>query len=190
MENQNPYGITVPPIEVLGPAMRSLNERQRMFVCALMVYGGDQQEAYRCAGYDVKTAGSAQAASSRLANSAGVVEAIKEEALRRLDSSSALAVSTLVELASVKTSDNKIRLNAANSILDRIGGFAGKSEHKIIIKDDRTTTELIDFIKRTAIENGLDPMKLLGHSPVIDVDFTEVENVFDPDADSDLAGLL
>jgi hypothetical protein len=35
-----------------------------------------------------------------------------------------------------------VRLNASNSLLDRIGGFAGKTEHKIIIKDDRTTRSL------------------------------------------------
>lgn len=190
MSNENQIVIAVPPVEVLGPAMRALNERQRMFVCALAVYGGDQGEAYRIAGFNVANDNSARACASRLANSAPVVEAIKEEALRRLDSASMLAVSTLVELASIKNPDNKVRLNASNSLLDRIGGFAGKTEHKIIIKDDRTTTELIDFIKRTAIENNLDPMKLLGHSPVIDAEFAEVENAFDPDSDSDLAGLL
>lgn len=188
MENLNPYAITVPPVEVLGPAMRVLNDRQRMFVCALAVYGGDQKEAYRCAGYDVKTDASAQAASSRLANSAPVVEAIKEEALRRLDSASMLAVSTLVELAGVKTSDNKVRLNAANSLLDRIGGFAGKTEHKIIIKDDRTTQELIDFIRETAIANNLDPAKLLGGSSIVDAEYTEVPD--EPVVDPDLADLL
>ena len=105
----------IPAAEVLGPAMRALNERQRLFVCALAYFGGDQQEAYRAAGYQATTDASAQASSSRLANSAPIVEAIKEEALRRLDSSSMLAVSTLVELASAKTSDNKVRLDAANS---------------------------------------------------------------------------
>lgn len=129
----------VPAVEVLGPAMRALNERQRMFVCALAYWGGDQQEAYRAAGYATTTEASTQAASSRLANNAMIVEAIKEEALRRLDSASMLAVSTLVELASPKTSDNKVRLQASNSLLDRIGGFAGKTEHKIVVKDDRTT---------------------------------------------------
>lgn len=185
MTQENPYAITVPPVEVLGPAMRVLNERQRMFVCALAIYGGDQQSAYRCAGYAVTNDNSAQAASSRLANSAPVVEAIKEEALRRLDSSSMLAVSTLVELAGIKNTDNKVRLNAANSLLDRIGGFAGKTEHKIVIKDDRTTAELIDFIKQTALANGLDPVKLLGGPSVIDADYEEV-----PVVDPDLADLL
>jgi hypothetical protein len=172
--SQNPITLfEIPAVEVLGPAMRALNERQRLFVCALAYFGGDQCEAYRAAGYQVTNDNSAQAASSRLANNMMVVEAIKEEALRRLDSASLLAVSTLVELASAKTSDNKIRLQASNSLLDRIGGFAGKTEHKITIKDDRTTKELIDFIKHTAIANGLDPAKLLG-APVIDVEFSEV----------------
>lgn len=173
--------IEIPAAEVLGPAMRALNDRQRIFVCALAVFGGDQSEAYRAAGYDATNNNSTRANASRLANSAPIVEAIKEEALRRLDSASMLAVSTLVELASIKNSDNKVRLNAANSLLDRIGGFAGKTEHKIVIKDDRTTAELVEFIRTTALANGLDPIKLLG-GPVVEAEFTEV--------DPDLADLL
>lgn len=174
--------IVVPPIEVMGPAMRALNERQRLFVCALGVHGGDQGEAYRSAGFNVTNDGSARACASRLANSDPIVAAIKEEAIRRLDSSSMLAVSTLVELASYKNGDDKVRLKAANSLLDRIGGFAGKTEHNIIVKDDRTTKELIDFIRHTAVANGLDASKLLGLADPVDAEFTEV--------DPDLADLL
>jgi len=159
----------------MGPAMRALNERQRYFVCALMVYGGEQSEAYRAAGYNVTTDNSAGASASRLARSDGIVAAIKEEAMRRLDSAPALAVSTLVELASYKNNDDKVRLKAANSILDRVGGFAGKTEHNIIIKDDRTTAELIDFIKATAAANGLDAHQLLGLPAPIDAEFSEVD---------------
>lgn len=177
--------IQVPPVELMGPAMRALNEKQRIFVSALAVYGGEQSEAYRAAGYEVTNDNSAAAAASRLARSDGIVAAIKEEAIRRLDSSPMLAVSTLVELASYKNPDDKVRLKAANSILDRVGGFAGKTEHQIIIKDDRTTQELIDFIKHTAVANGLDPAALLGlPAPrnVVDAEFSEV--------DPDLADLL
>jgi phage terminase small subunit len=174
MSNREPRDlIQVPPVELMGAAMRALNERQRYFVCALMVYGGEQSEAYRAAGYEVTNDNSAAAAASRLARNDGIVAAIKEEAMRRLDSAPALAVSTLVELASYKNSDDKVRLKAANSILDRVGGFAGKSEQHIVIKDERTTKELVDFIKQTALANGLDPIKLLG-GPVVDVEFSEV----------------
>lgn len=166
--------IVIPPVEVMGPAMRALNERQRHFVCALGVHGGDQSEAYRAAGYLVSSDGSARANASRLANSDPIVAAIKEEAIRRLDSASMLAVSTLVELASYKNPDDKVRLKASNSLLDRIGGFAGKTEHSIVIKDERTTQELIDFIKNTAAANGLDARHLLGLPAPIDAEFTEV----------------
>ena len=176
MSNREPRDlIQVPPVELMGPAMRALNERQRYFVCALMVYGGEQSEAYRAAGYNVTTDNSAGASASRLARSDGIVAAIKEEAMRRLDSAPALAVSTLVELASYKNNDDKVRLKAANSILDRVGGFAGKTEHNIIIKDDRTTAELIDFIKATAAANGLDAHQLLGLPAPIDAEFSEVD---------------
>lgn len=166
--------IVVPPVEVMGPAMRALNDNQRIFVCALGVHGGDQGEAYRAAGYLVKNDNSARACASRLANSDPIIAAIKEEALRRLDSASMLAVSTLVELASYKNPDDKVRVKAANSLLDRIGGFAGKTEHSIVIKDDRTTAELIAFIKNTAAANGLDARQLLGLPAPIDVEYVEV----------------
>lgn len=166
--------VEIPPLEMMGPAMRALNERQRRFVCALGVTGGEQREAYVWAGYTAKNDNTASACASRLAASEDVKEAIREEALRRLDSSALLAVSTLVGIAGPRsTSKDRDKISAANSLLDRVGGFAGKTEHKIIIKDERTNAELIEFIKEKAALAGLDARKLLG-MPVIDATYEEV----------------
>lgn len=163
--------IDVPPEDQMGPALARLNPRQRRFVCALAVFGGDQERAYSYAGYKSVTPGAIQACSSRLANSEDVVAAIQEESLRRINSATLVAVSTLVELASpTHNKDARLRRQAAVDILDRTG-FNAKSEHRIVIKDDRTTAELLDQIKMLAGK---------GHIPLQVIDTTYVDVV--PDA--------
>lgn len=169
---------TSPDEEHMGAAMRKLNPRQRRFVCALAIYGGDQQAAYAYAGYHSKDSNVAGAASSRLANSADVVEAIKEEAWRRLDTSTLLAVSGLIELASCRNEDKATRIKAQNSLLDRVKGFAGKSEHTVFVKDERTTAELVSLIKELAAPNGLKADELLGLPAPIDAVYEEVTDDF------------
>lgn len=175
--------IEVPPEDQMGPAMRQLNERQRRFVCALAVFGGDQSRAYMDAGYDIKSEGARRACASRLANTALVVEAIREESLRRINSATLLAVSTMVELASpAHNSDKRLRLKAAEEILNRTG-FHGTSEQRIVIKDDRTVQELVDFIKANASLAGMSAGQLLGQKPAaIDAEF----EVIDPNDLSDI----
>lgn len=174
--------IDVPPEDQMGPAMLRLNSRQRVFVCALAVYGGQQDEAYRAAGYKVTTDNAARSCASRLANAEDIVKAIQEESLRRINSATLLAVSTLVEMASPRNADARLRRQAAIDILDRTN-FNAKSEHHIVIKDDRTTAELIESITQLARANGLDPRRLL--SPVIDTTADEVDAV-DNDGIEDL----
>lgn len=170
--------VEVPPEDMMGEAMLALNVRQRRFVCALSVTGGNQRDAYVWAGYEGRTIASQDASASQLAARGDIQLAIKEEALRRLDSYALMAVSTLGQLASpMSTSKDSVRLAAANSLLDRIGGFAGKTEHKIIIKDERTTNDIIASIKALAAANGLNPAALLGLTePVIDAEFEEVSS--------------
>ena len=174
--------IEVPPEDQMGPAMLRLNERQRRFVCALAVFGGDQTRAYQYAGYQTKTIEATRVGGSRLANAEIVVQAIREESLRRINSATLLAVSTLVELAAATNSDKRLRRQAAVDILDRTN-FNAITEHRIVIKDDRTTEELIASIKQLAGEAGLNAKKLL--APVMDAEFEEV-----PEVDPDLADLF
>lgn len=174
MTDRDPYDlIVVPPEDLMGPAMLNLNERQRKFVCALAVFGGDQKGAYAWAGYDVKTDGATRACASRLAASEGVQAAIREEALRRLNSASLLAISGLIEMASpIHNDDKKTRLKALQDLADRTG-FHAKTEHTITIKDDRTTAQILETIHTLALANGQDPRLLL---PPIDAEFEEVSN--------------
>lgn len=169
------YLIEVPDEEHMGPAMRRLNERQRRFVCAMSVYGGDQTRAYVFAGYDVKTPGAIKACASRLHNDARIKEAIAEEAQRRLDYSHLVTASGLIELALPSNTDKSTRLKALLALADRTGMHA-KSEHVVIHEDRRTTKELLDAIGQLALRNGLDPKQLLGtaRAEVIDAEYEEV----------------
>lgn len=160
----------------MGPAMLRLNEKQRLFVCALAVFGGDQTRAYAYAGYSSINPRSVNASASRLANAENIVQAIREESLRRINSATLLAVSTLVELAAATNPDKKLRRQCAVDILDRTN-FNPVTEHRIVIKDDRTTEELIASIKQLALAGGLDSKALL--APIIDTTYEEVE--IDPD---------
>lgn len=169
--------VEVPPEDQMGPAMRRLNERQRRFVCAMAVTGGDQREAYLWAGYTAANKNSADASASRAASRPDVEEAMKEEALRRLNGSAIVAVSTLLQIAGPRsTSKDRDKIAASVALMDRVKGFAGKVEHTVVHSlDEKTADELIDFIRLTAKANGLDATKLLGHhAPVIDAEFTEV----------------
>lgn len=174
MDKQIEALIEIPPVDMMGKAMLALNERQRRFVCALAVTGGAQREAYLWAGYEAKGIASQDACASQLAARGDVQAAIKEEALRRLDSYALMAVSTLGEICSpMSTAKTRDRLAAAGMLLDRIGGFAGKTEHQIVIRDERTTNQIMDSIRQLAAANGIDASKLLA-PPIVDAEFVEV----------------
>lgn len=172
-KTQENWMIELPDEDHMGPAMRRLNERQRRFVCALSVFGGDQSRAYAWAGYDNKSDGARRVNASRLANNDDIKEAIKEEAWRRLDYASLLAVSTLVELSSANNKDEGVRLKAALALADRTG-FHAKTEHLVVHEDRRTTKELIDFIQSMSAKLGVQQYVGLTHQPVIDTTAEDV----------------
>lgn len=176
MEKEPTDLIDVPPEDMMGEAMLALNERQRKFVCALTVFGGDIQKAYVYAGYQAKAGGSLSAAAARLHTSERVVAAIREETIRRLGTVQLLAVSTIAELASpLNNPDKKLRLAAAKDILDRVG-LAGITEHRITIKDERTTANILEAIKELTGDRTV-PVRLISNEPVpaaVDADYDEI----------------
>lgn len=181
MTHEADHLIDLPPLDQMGPAMRRLNERQRRFVCALAVFGGNRAEAYRWAGYETNTANATYVGASRLHAQDEIKDAIREEAIRRLDTAPLLAISTMVRLAG--GTDDKLALKASEMILDRTG-FHGKTEHLVVHEDKRTSAELIKFIQERAAANGIDANKWLGlpAPAVVDAEFSVV--------DPDLADLL
>lgn len=158
--------ILVPPEELMGEAMLALNERQRKFVCALLVFDCNMGAAYQYAGYGATNENSAQACASRLANSANVQAAIQEENRRRLNlQGSVIAVKRLVEKA---MSGN---VPAMNSILDRTG-YSVKTEHTVNVVDDRSAKDVFAEVLRLCNSNNIP--SLPSPSPVIEAEFTEI----------------
>lgn len=179
--------VKVPALDLLGPVMQSLTARQRRFVVALTIWPTDQQRAYAAAGYECTNPNSLHASASRLINSEPIKKAIQEETWRRLDSSVLMAASTLVELAQGKgpLSDPKIRLRAAEAILNRTG-FNEKTEHHVVVEDSRTPEQLLSFIRDRLNSVSVEDRKLIEQkiativpNNIVDADY---EVVHDPGA--------
>jgi phage terminase small subunit len=154
--------------------MLALSEYQRAFVTAILDRPSiDQWEAAQLAGYsgDRQTL---RVTGHRLAHDSKVQEAMYEEAKKRMKSGSLEAVSVLLEI--VRGGNGalaKDRLKAVEMLLNRVGLHA-LSEHKVQVEHTVDDATMIDRIRRLAIEQGLDPVKLLGSAGVIDVEFKEV----------------
>jgi len=166
--------------EAMGPAMRALATNQmRAFVIELQD-GPDlnYSRAARAAGYGGKGSDDQVVwnAAYRLAHNPKVIEAINEEAHRRLGASAGWTVSQLINLGQSAKSDSDKR-GALKDILDRIPGFGTKTEHNVNVthKDERSTRELLLTAAALAKQLGIaGPMKLL-NGPVVDAEFKTVD---------------
>lgn len=166
--------ILIPPEEIMGEAMLALNERQRRFVCAALVFDCNLPAAYKFAGYEVTTPGAAQACSSRLHNQPNIQAAFVEENNRRLHvQGSVIAVKRLIEKASLGN------VPAINSILDRTG-YHAKTEQIVHVSDERTAKDILEGVRQLLSSNSLKPLAL---DKPIDTEFSEVR---DPNDLSDI----
>lgn len=167
--------VHAPPEATLGPAMLALNDRQRNFVVALLETGSaNHTEAAAMAGYSGDRA-TLQVTGHRLAHDDRVLEAIREEAHRRMRSSAILASSALVEIISNREGEEtKDRLKAIDMLLNRVG-LHGTTEHKTTVTHTMDEKQMVARIKALAEGLGLDAKKLLGSAGVvIDAEFREV----------------
>jgi len=142
-----------------------LTELQQEFVRIYVSTGG--QNATQCAiaaGYSPNGAG---VTAHRLLNRPNIIEAIRIETERVFRSSAPVAAGVILYLA--KSAKNEsVRLQAAESWLNRAGMMVvNKSEHRTVVEDRRTTEELIQYATRLARELGLDA-KVIDGRPVID----------------------
>jgi phage terminase small subunit len=182
--------IRVPVDNACGPAMLKLSINQRAFVIAWLELGGTHgkaSEAARIAGYTT-TGGATRARAYSLMHNPRVLEAIKEEAEKRIQSGVALGASVLVEIASDPV--HKDRFKAATALLDRGGlQLAMVNKHLHIVEDNRTDAEIERIIAEMAAKQGLDPKKLLGNSAkVVDAEFSEVEPLGEFDVPAETNG--
>jgi hypothetical protein len=165
--------------EEFGPKMSLLTPKQRQFVMAYLSNPwGNAVDWARAAGYS-DSSEAAKVSAHRLLHDPRVMTAAREyAAAHHLDQRGVtMAISVLVN--ELGNSDPKIRLAAANSILDR-GGVSAKTEHKVTVEHSAGDMERIAL--RLAGELGIAPMKLIGGNTVTK-NITENIPVIDPEID-------
>lgn len=186
MRNMTTQPVVPVPVEgSLGPAMNALaNDNQRAFVIALLNNGDDNHKrAALDAGY-TGTDNALRVTGHRLYHDDGILAAIHEEAVRRLNAGKIMAVSTLLTLARGAQKDGD-KLKAIDMILNRTG-MHGMTEHKVTVNDiSKTDAAMVERINTLAKELGIpiDLEKMLGRNnpalpkptEVVDAEFTVVE---------------
>jgi len=167
----------IEPDDDYGPEMSCLNEQQRRFVYHYLQTGGmDATASAIAAGYTQNRA-AAQVTAHRLTHNKRIINAVREEADRRLRMGAILASSTLIQIASDPMHKDQFR--AACRILDQAGLLI---EHKQTIEVKHTVSEKekIEKVKVLAEQLGIDPVKLLGQAGVaIDAEFTPVKDTWE-----------
>jgi phage terminase small subunit len=163
---------------VYGPKMRALNQMQRDFVDAMLDTGGiNYTECVRRAGSKANSNQAMRQLGSNYARHEGVLAAIREEAVKRLNSASIMAVSVVLEIAADSQTKPELRLKAATEIMNRTG-MISVTGHMVQVDTPADVRGKIERIMVLAERLGLDDdakAKLLGQTPV-DVEFEEVED--------------
>lgn len=160
----------------LGPKMLELTDRQQAFVLAMIETGGNKTRSAINAGFGGENYNAAASYGHKLARDPKIIAAMQELAEQWLMAGAIKAAGTLIEL--LDNPDPKVRFKASVEALNR-AGLQVETKHMIKIEHtDKTTTELLDFIKTAAIEQNLDPRLLLGQAgidpTILDAEYTEV----------------
>jgi|GEM_PF-4987308 len=165
--------VPMPEFEDLGPAMRTLNERQRKFVI-LYFHTGSRERAALQAGYaggteDEKARNLLGVSAYSVWHQPKVQAAIKEFGEQCVLAGLVPLAFTALEDA-LKRGDVKERTKAAQIVMDRTG-FHAKSE-TIVTPNARDRAEQIREIIRLCKLQGLDARQLIGGAvDFIDADF-------------------
>lgn len=158
--------------------MMALNERQRKFVIAYVLFTDcDATEAARAAGYSdlgshdkpgIRREG------HRLVHNPAVGLAIREFALSHASAESPKYLRKLAQIA--MKDDHKDQVPALKSMLNRIG-MAEAVDRNINVNVTITSEQKVAEIRQMAEELGLDPKSLLGN--VTDAEFSDVTDEAD-----------
>lgn len=168
-----PTQIVVAPEDELGPAMQVLTKNQRAFVIALVECGAkNPTEAAMIAGYG-GTDAARKTAAKELMRNPKVLDALREEADKRLRSGALLAASRLIEIAGNPLDINSFK--ACVELLNRADLIVA-TKHEVKVTDNRTTDDVMATILSLAKRNNIDPKTLLGYNPaekIVEAEFTE-----------------
>lgn len=153
----------IPPEHKLGPAMKALGDRQKLFVIGCVDLGLNHAHAAKFAGYAVGKPGSPylRVQGHRLAHDERVQRAMVEEAGKRLKAGTVAASALVVSVIEDESADMKDRLKAAFGLMDR-GGLHALSEHKVEVSHTDNRAEKLLRIVELCRLTGRDPQELLG----------------------------
>lgn len=171
----------VPSESDLGPAMRAILPRHRLFVIACLDSGVkiDFTRAARIAGYARGKPGDStlRVRGHRLAHSPKIQAAILEESQKRLQAGTMAATGLLMKIVADPKEETKDRLKAAQMVLDR-GGLGSVTVHKVDVTHTDNRIEKVAKIVELARLMGQDPKQLLGSlADVTDADFEMVDKL-------------
>jgi phage terminase small subunit len=165
--------ISDPSFESLGPAMLALNPAQRRFVCAALIFptGKDWQIA-KAAGYASASHGALRHTAWRLMHDEKIIEAMHEEADKRLRGSALLGVSVITKIA--RTDGHRDQLKAAEALLNRLG-MHEMTEHKVSV-EHKQPAQILELAARLAKDLGVGTDRLIGNNRTrpIEGEFVEV----------------
>lgn len=167
-----------PETSSLGPAMLALNEAQRRFAIAAVMYplAKDWQIA-KAAGYSDRSNGGLRVCAHRLFHDERVLAAIRECADKEIRGSAMLGIATMKKI--VRNDLHKDQFKAAQTLV----GLAGFTiDQNINVKQtirDESGSAIMGEIKRLADKLGVPVARLLERKtaepvPVVDAEFTEV----------------
>lgn len=167
--------VIAPALDECGPAMQQLSVEQRQFVVAMVEMGAPTPtDAARVAGYGGSTNVSS-AAGRRLMSNPKVLAALREETEKFIGGCVLVAAKVLLNIA--LTTGHKDQKAAASELMTR-GGMLIKTEHKVVVEDNRTPDDVIRKIIEIARTTGQDVKALIGYDPdlpVVEGEFTEVK---------------
>jgi phage terminase small subunit len=148
--------------EDYGPKMAALSERQRAYIMAMLANPwGDPTKWAREAGYSDHLE-AAKVRGHYLAKDPRISAAAREHAVRYL-TEDGVRMACAVLVVELGNPDAKIRVQAANSILDRGGVTAS---HTLKVEHSHSAADMEKIALRLAGELGIEPMKLIGGNKV------------------------
>lgn len=157
-----------------GPKMRSLTDKQRAFVMVMVEFPAvSAAEAARMAGYSDASEG-AKVVACRMLQDKKIVEAIQEQAGKRLWAVSLKAAARVEQL--IDSDDETIALKAAGMVLDRVNLAPQQNINIHQHVTDNSGKALMERIHALAAKHGLSPQQLLSKPAVVEGQFTEVKD--------------
>lgn len=165
--------VVVPPMEELGPAMRAITPQQQGFIVALVTCGASNAtQAAMVAGYG-GTDAATKVAAKYLMRNPRVLAALREESDKFIRSHALIGAKRIVEIA--LNPMHKDSYKASVELLNR-ADLIVRTEHKVVVEDNRTTADVISAICDMAKRNNIDPKTLLGYDPMLvtDAQYTDV----------------